>query len=87
MPAVPARATSGEPDGVNAVLLGPPGSGKGTQVCLLSVCFSTQDRTTDDDAGVSENMFQGRTHDLVPCITVTYMMMMYTFIGVRQTVS
>lgn len=39
MPAVPARAVQDDPDGINAVLLGPPGSGKGTQVRNTGVSY------------------------------------------------
>lgn len=34
----PVPETSAEGDGIKAVLLGPPGSGKGTQVSYLTVC-------------------------------------------------
>lgn len=27
--------------GINAILLGPPGSGKGTQVCPISIAFNS----------------------------------------------
>lgn len=35
--ALPKFSREDEVKGINAVLLGPPGSGKGTQVCVLSI--------------------------------------------------
>ncbi|KAL8607682.1 Adenylate kinase 2, mitochondrial [Nucella lapillus] len=48
MPAVPALARKDEPTGVNAVLLGPPGSGKGTQAPLLAEKYCVCHLSTGD---------------------------------------
>ncbi|XP_076437741.1 adenylate kinase 2, mitochondrial-like [Babylonia areolata] len=48
MPVVPPRAGKGDAEGVNAVLLGPPGSGKGTQAPLLAEKYCVCHLSTGD---------------------------------------
>lgn len=48
MPTVPAPAVREEPSGINAILLGPPGSGKGTQAPLLADRYRVCHLSTGD---------------------------------------
>lgn len=48
MPTVPVPAVREEPSGINAILLGPPGSGKGTQAPLLADRYRVCHLSTGD---------------------------------------